>query len=209
MHTRTVTLFRLLIQSRRTGFNLMANVFRNEVVLKGSDEAISGFINEYFSVEQGCKFIDFEKLIPLEGKELSEVWGSDSEAYNFEVVRAENGIFKFRFDTNTRPPEVIFFRILSEKILFDEINILSCCEQLSELLQLEGNHYLRITHLHWSVSSKLYRDVIKKAAKRLWGYSKCPSFEEQGFIHIGEGRYIKKHCGLKSLAELYPRFKKS
>lgn len=53
----------------------MANVFRNEVLLKGSDEAIAGFINKYFSVEQGCKFIDFEKLLPLEGKKLSEVWG--------------------------------------------------------------------------------------------------------------------------------------
>jgi len=209
MHTRTVTLFRLLIQSRRTGFINMANVFRNEVVMKGSDEAIAGFINQYFSVEQDRKFIDFEKLSPLEGKKPRDVWGSDSEAYNFEVVKADFGIFKFRFDTNTRPPSSIIGRILREKDKFEQMKIVSCCEQLSEVLMAEEIDDLRVTHLYWDVSDKLYREVIKKTAKRLWGYSKRPNLEEQGFINIGGGHFIKAHFGLDCLKDLYPRFKKS
>ncbi|MBL3827758.1 hypothetical protein EGU81_01700 [Pseudomonas syringae pv. theae] len=202
-------LFRFTHFEKAHRFNIMANVFRNEVVLKGSDEAIAGFINQYFSVEQDRKFIDFEKLLPLEGKEPCEVWGSNSEAYNFAVVKADFGIFKFKFDTNTRPPSSIIGRILREKDKFEEIKIVSCCEQLSEVLMAEEINDLRVTHLYWDVSDKLYREVIKKTAKRLWGYSKRPNLEEQGFINIGGGHFIKAHFGLDCLKDLYPRFKKS
>lgn len=209
MHARTVMLFRLLIQSRRTGFNIMANVFRNEVVLKASDESIAGFINQYFSVEQGCKFIDFEKLLPLEGKEPNEVWHSDSDAFNFEVVLAESGVFKFRFDTKSCPPMAIFLNIFKEKDSFQEINIVSCCEHLSEIVKFEGKRNLIITNLQWNGFGKLSRKIIKRIGLSLWGYSKRPNLEEQGFINIGGGQFIKMHFDMTAYQDLYPRFKKA
>lgn len=72
----------------------MANVYRSEVVLKGTDSSIESFINDYFSLEQECKYFDLEKVLPLEGREPEDVWQSCSEAYNFEVMQADNGVFQ-------------------------------------------------------------------------------------------------------------------
>ena len=187
----------------------MANVFRNEVVLKGSDDAIAGFINQYFSVEQGRKFIDFEKFLPLEGKEPSEAWHSDGEAFNFEVVRAGSGVLKFRFDTKNCPPTAIFKEITKMKPEFKEVIITACCEHLSEIFRIEAKVSVYITTLQWDDQGKLSRKIIKKIASELWGYSKRPNLEEQGFIHVGGGQYMKMHFGLTGLADLYPRFKKN
>ena len=184
----------------------MANVFRCEVVLKGSESSIESFITDYFSVEQERKFLDFEKLLPLNGKEPCEVWTSSSDAYNFEVVRAESGVFGIRFDVNNCPPAEIFTKILSMKKDFKEINIVSCCEQLSEMIQLDAKANLYITFLEWADQNPLHRKLIKQTAKRLFGYSKRPNLEEQGFVHVGGGQYIKVHAGI-GLNQLYPRFK--
>ena len=186
----------------------MANLFRNEVVLKGSEASIESFINKYFSVEQERKFIDFEKFLPLNGKQPEQVWHSDSEAFNFEVIRAESGFLKFRFDTKTCPPTAIFSEITKLKPDFKEVVITACCEQLSEIFKIEAKQSLYITTLQWDDQGKLSRKVIKKIAADLWGYSKRPNLEEQGFVHVGGGQYIKVHAGIV-LNQLYPRFKKA
>ncbi|MEN4750706.1 hypothetical protein ABEH28_13160 [Pseudomonas sp. Ps21-P2] len=186
----------------------MANLYRNEVVLKGTDASIHSFINKYFSVEQEQKFIDFEKFLSLNGKQPRQIWHSDSEAFHFEVVRAESGIFKFRFDTKTCPPTAIFTEITKLKPDFKEVIITACCEQLSEIFKIEAKQSLYITTLQWGDQSKLSRKIIKKIAADLWGYSKRPNLEEQGFVHVGGGQYMKFHAGI-GFDELYPRFKKA
>lgn len=187
----------------------MANVFRNEVILKGSDEAIAGFVNKYFSVEQGCKVIDFEKLLPLNGKEPGEVWHSDSDAFNFEIIRAQPNMFVFRFDTKNCTPTAIFTEIINVKPDFKEVIITACCEHLSEIFKIEAKESLFITSLQWNDQGKLSRKIIKKIATELWGYSKRPNLEEQGFVHVGGGQFIRMHFNMAGLADLYPRFKKS
>lgn len=184
----------------------MANLYRNEVVLKGSESSIESFISKYFSVKQECKFIDFEKLLPLDGKQAEEVWHSDSDAFNFEVVRSESGILKFRFDTKGCPPTAVFNEIVKLKPDFKEVVITACCEQLSWIFKIEANRNLTITTLQWDDQGKLSRKIIKKIAADLWGYSKRPNLEEQGFVHVGGGQYIKIHSGI-GLDQLYPRFK--
>lgn len=187
----------------------MANVFRCEVVLKGSESSIESFINNYFSVEQERKFFDFEKLLPLNGKEPSEVWTSSSDAYNFEIVRADSTVFAFRFDVNNCPPAEIMAKILTVEEDFKEINIVSCCEHLSEVIQFDARTNLYITHLEWADPNPLQRKLIKQTAKRLFGYSKRPNLEEQGFVNVGGGQFIKMHFGFSAVQDLYPRFKKA
>ena len=186
----------------------MANVYRSEVVLKGTDSSIESFINDYFSLEQECKYFDLEKVLPLEGREPEDVWQSCSEAYNFEVIQADNGVFKFRFDTNENPPLTIFYELLRRfKHGSSRISFVSCCEHLTTIVKLEGNDNLVITCLQWNDSGKLSRKIIKKIALKLWGYSNKPNLEEQGFVHVGGGQYIKMHFDMNCVEDLYPRFK--
>lgn len=187
----------------------MANVFRSEVVLKGSDAAIESFVDRYFSLAQERKYLDFEKVLPLNGEQPYEVWGSSSEAYNFEIVRSCKGEFVFRFDVAERLPVQIFLKLLCDKGSFSEISVVSCCEFLSEVLELVGKKDLFITNLYWEDRTPLSRKLIKKTGKRLWGYSKRPNLETQGFIHVGGGQFIKIHFDPNGLEDLYPRFKKA
>ncbi|WP_439854841.1 hypothetical protein [Pseudomonas yamanorum] len=186
----------------------MANVYRSEVILKGEKSEISNFIKNTFSTEDGQQYLDFEKLLPLNGKNALDVWGCDSEVFNFEVTRSEDQCFAFRFDVTGDLPSLVISQIMNIKGGLAEIIIRSCCEQLSIALHMIGNRDLRTMIADRKSRNPLSKKFIKHICKALWGYSKIPNFVDQGFIDVGGGCFMKFHS-MTSLEDLYPRFKKA
>ncbi|MCF5188631.1 MULTISPECIES: hypothetical protein [Pseudomonas] len=188
----------------------MANVYRTEYEVKGTAQEIKKFIVEV--IGDGAterQYFDLEKIIPLDGQEMDTAWGSESEAFNFQLCHVSSTKIVFRFDTNNCTPLHVCFALMNKYTLLT-FNVRSCCELLIEAVRFVKDPRIQGIGCEcheWNDDGGVWRKYIKNEAKYLWGYSNKPNLEKRGFVKIGN-TYVKVHFGI-SLEELRPRFKVS
>lgn len=188
----------------------MANIFRNEIAIHGDKEDLIKIIDFCFSEDEGRRYFDFEKIAPLKGDLESEIWGCESEAFNFEITNKTDVVLVFRFDTLNGAPHRIV-PIILEKFKGCLISHLICCEMLSFAIILTriSNRVKPLVVGAYKGECSLKEELwIKDVGLTLWGYSESPSLAEQGFIDIGGGHFVKAYTP-DEYEGLYPRFKRA
>lgn len=188
----------------------MANVYRTEYEVIGTEHELKKFIVEVLGDGVNERqYFDLEKIIPLDGQEMDIVWGSESEAFNFQLCHVSSTKIVFRFDTNNCTPLQVCFALMN-KYTFLTFNVRSCCELLIEAVRFVKDPRIQGIGCEcheWNDDGGVWRKYIKNEAKHLWGYSNKPNLEKRGFVKIGN-THVKVHFGI-SLEELRPRFKVS
>jgi len=186
----------------------MANIFRNEIAIHCSKGDLDEIIDFCFSEDGGRYYFDFEKIASLGGKSEREVWGCDSEAFNFEVTNKTDLVLVFRFDTLNGVPHRIV-PILLDRFKSCLISHLLCCEMLScaVILTRISNRVKPLVVSAYKGECSLNEERwINDIGLMLWGYSERPSLAEQGFIDVGGGHFVKAYTP-DEYESLYQRFK--
>lgn len=189
---------------------LMADVYRSEVVFKSDAKTIKNFLNKCFSLIDDKYYLDFEKFIPLNGKNPLGVWDCGALAHNFEFVKniPESEIV-VRFDTVNGGAGFIINELLTA---FPNATIQTTliCEMLDFAIVITRPSFHskpKIRDAHKGMCSLSDEAWINDIGRELWGYSKAPDLEKQGFIPVGNGQFMKIHEGVDAFKNLYPRFK--
>ena len=189
---------------------LMADVYRSEVVFKSDAKTIKTFLDKCFSLIDDKRYLDFEKFIPLSGGKPLDVWDCGALAHNFEFVKyiAESELV-FRFDTIIGGAGLVVNKLLCD---YPKASIKTTliCEMLDFAIVITRPSFHskpKIRDAHKGMCSLSDEAWINDIGRELWGYSKAPDLEKQGFIPVGNGQFMKVHEGVDAFKNLYPRFK--